>query len=441
MDRRTCLVDESRAREAQRGLAGRVISWSVDDMTSRYPEQEAAVRGRYKAIEATLDERGRRLFVATEALQIGFGGLATVERATGLARSTIRRGIAELGDLERLAPPPGKQRRAGGGRPRLTEKDPGLLPALRTLVDSATRGDPESPLLWLSKSGPVLTSALKAAGHVVSVSTTRRLLKKELGFTLQKTKKSLDGSSHKDRNAQFEQINGSAKRFQKLGQPVISVDTKKKELIGEYQNVGREWQAKGKPALVLTHDFPNGKPKAVPYGVYDLTRNEGWVGVGVSSDTAEFAVATISRWWAEMGSAVYPDATDLMITADCGGSNGYRLRLWKLMLQKFADETGLTVTVAHLPPGTSKWNKVEHKMFSFISMNWRGRPLVSYETVVQLIGATTTSKGLTIRCELDEGDYLKGRKVSDAELDAINIEKDRFHGEWNYTVYADGQGS
>lgn len=405
-------------------------------MSRQFPEQEAAIKGRYEALESTLSERGRRLFAASEAREFGFGGLSAVQRATGIARSTIRRGLAELEDAERLGPPPGKQRRAGGGRPRLTRKDPGLLPALKDLVEPATRGDPESPLLWLSKSGPVLAAALQGADHPVGVTTTRRLLKEDLGFTLQRTRKRLDGASHEDRNAQFEKINALVKRHQREGQPVISVDTKKKELVGEYQNGGQEWHPKGEAPDVLTHDFPNGTPKAVPYGIYDITRNEGWVSVGISSDTAEFAAATIQRWWAEVGSVAYPGATDLLITADCGGSNGYRVRLWKLMLQKLADETGLAITVAHLPPGTSKWNKIEHKMFSFITMNWRGRPLVSYETVVNLIGATTTRTGLTIRCEIDEGEYVKGRKVTDAELDAVNIERDPFHGEWNYTVYA-----
>jgi len=409
-------------------------------MTSRYPDQEAAVRGRYTRIKPTLTERGRRLFAANEAQQIGYGGVAAVQRATGIAESTIRRGLTELKDLDRLAPPPGKQRRPGGGPKTVESKDPGLIPALRALIEPATRGDPESPLLWVSKSGVVLAAALQAAGHKVGRTTTRRLLK-DLGFTLQKTKKSLDGASHEDRDAQFEKINALAKGFQGRGQPVISVDTKKKELMGEYQNGGREWHPKGKAPLVLTHDFPNGRPKAVPYGVYDVARNEGWVSVGVSGDTAEFATATIGRWWAEMGSSAYPGASEILITADCGGSNGYRVRLWKLMLQKFSDDTGLTVTVAHLPPGTSKWNKIEHKMFSFISMNWRGRPLVSYETVVQLIGATRTSKGLEIRCEIDEGEYTKGRKVTDAELEAVNIKRDSFHGEWNYTVHPTEQAS
>lgn len=403
-------------------------------MSSRYPKQEAAIRRRFERLSPTLGERGRRLFAANEAAEMGFGGVMTVHRATGLARSTIERGIKELQDLERLAPPDGKQRQPGAGRKPLTERDPGLMPALERLVDPATRGDPESPLLYTSKSAVSLARELTAAGHPVSADTVLRRLR-DLGFTMQKTRKSLEGSNHADRDAQFQHINELVTRFQAAGQPAISVDTKKKELVGAYANGGREWQPKGKPQQVLTYDFPNGVPKAVPYGVYDLARNKGWVSVGVSSDTAEFATATISRWWDKMGQPAYPDATDLLVIADCGGSNGYRLRLWKLMLQQLADSTGLSITVAHMPPGTSKWNKIEHRMFSFISMNWRGRPLVSYEAIVQLIGSTRTSKGLEILCELDEGEYRTGKKVSDDELDAVVIERDSFHGEWNYTIY------
>jgi len=403
-------------------------------MSSRYPKQEASVRGRFERIAPALDERGRRLFAANEAQQFEYGGVTAVHRATGLSRSTIRRGIRELNDLDRLAPPAGRQRQPGAGRKKVEDLEPGIVPALLELVDPATRGDPESPLLWTSKSAAKLSRELTEAGYPVSGDTTRRLLRDQ-GFTLQKTRKSLEGSNHADRDAQFAHINALAKRFQALGQPVISVDTKKKELVGEYQNGGREWHPNGDGPRVLTYDFPNGRPKAVPYGVYDLARNEGWVSVGVSSDTAEFATATIGRWWNKMGRASYPEATDVLITADCGGSNGYRVRLWRLMLQKLSDETGLTFTVAHLPPGTSKWNKIEHRMFSFITMNWRGRPLVSYEAIVNLIGGTRTAKGLEIACEIDDGEYLKGRKVTDVELDAINIERDNFHGEWNYTIF------
>jgi len=402
-------------------------------MSSKYPAREEAVRGRFARISPSLDERERRLFAANEAMSFGFGGLEAVQRATGLAKSTIQRGKAELAELDRLVPT-ARVRRPGGGRKLVETADPGIVPALRSMLESATRGDPESPLLWSSKSASQLAVSLNAAGHRIKKDTVLRLLHAE-GFTLQAPRKTLEGADHPDRDAQFELINETVKRFQENGQPTISVDTKKKELVGEYKNGGREWHSKGEGPEVLTYDFPNGVPKAVPYGVYDMARNTGWVSVGVSGDTAEFAVATIGRWWKEMGKAAYPDATDLMITADGGGSNGYRVRLWRLMLQKFANESGLTITVAHLPPGTSKWNKIEHKMFSFISMNWRGRPLVSYEAIVQLIGRTRTTKGLEIRCELDNGEYVKGRKVTDEELAAIDIEYDRIHGAWNYTIY------
>jgi hypothetical protein len=403
-------------------------------MPSRYRKREQQVRERFERLAPTLDERGRRLFAANEAMQFGYGGVEAVRRATGLASSTIVRGVAELGDLETLAPPPGKQRQPGAGGKRIEETDPGIVPALDKLIDPATLGDPESPLRWTSKSTGKLASELTEQGHPVSADTVARMLK-DRGFTLQANRKSKVGSDHVDRDAQFEHINELVQRFQKAGQPTISVDTKKKELVGEYKNGGREWHPKGEGPKVLTYDFPNGMPKAVPYGVNDVTRNEGWVSIGVSSDTAEFATATIGRWWEQMGAKAYADATDVLITADCGGSNGYRVRLWRLELQHLADKTGLTFTVAHLPPGTSKWNKIEHRMFSFISMNWRGRPLVSYETIVELIGSTRTTKGLEIRCEIDEGTYEKGRAVSDTELDAILIERDRFHGEWNYTIY------
>ena len=403
-------------------------------MNSRYPEREEAVRERFNRLAPTLDERARRLFGANEAIQFGFGGLSAVQRATGLAKNTLKRGIAELLDLEHLAPPTGRQRKPGAGPKRLSEKDPGLLPALQELVAPVTHGDPERPLLHTSKSTETLARELTAAGHPVSGDTVLRLLP-ELGFTMQKTRKTLAGSHHEDRDAQFQHINQLTKRFQNADQPVVSVDTKKKELVGEYANGGREWHPKGEAPRVMDHDFPNGLPKAVPYGVYDIARNDGWVSVGVSGDTAEFATATIGRWWDHMGSPIYSGATDLLIIADCGGSNGYRVRLWKLQLQLLADRLGMAITVAHLPPATSKWNKIEHRMFSFISLNWRGRPLVSYETIVQLIGSTRTSKGLEIRCEIDEAEYVKGKKISDAELDAIVIERDKFPGEWNYTIF------
>lgn len=403
-------------------------------MPSRYPDLERAVRARFERIAPTLDERSRRLFVANEAQEFGYGGCDAVSRATGVSQGMIRRGITELSDLDRLGPPSGLLRRPGGGRKKLEDSNPQLLGALRALVEPATRGDPESPLLWTSKSAPKLADALTRAGHPISPDTTLRLLKQE-GYTMQANRKVLEGDGHPDRDAQFKYIHAEVVDFMDAGQPVISIDTKKKELIGDFVNRGRDWHPKGDGPKVLTYDFPNGVPKAVPYGVYDLARNDGWVSVGTSSDTAEFSTATIGRWWKFMGKQAYPEATSLLITADGGGSNGYRLRLWWLSLQHLADETGLAITVAHFPPGTSKWNKIEHRMFSLISMNWRGRPLVSYEAVVQLIGSTTSTKGLTIRCELDEGTYEKGRKVSDRELDAVSIGRRGFHGEWNYTIY------
>ena len=392
------------------------------------------MRGRFLRIASTLDERGLRLFAGNEALSFGFGGTAAVARATGMAESTVKRGMAELNDLDARALPKGRQRRPGAGRPRLAVSDPGLVPALKVLIDADTLGDPETPLLHSSKSATKLATELTAQGHKLSADTAARLLKEE-GFTLQGTRKALEGEDHPDRDAQFRRISEEAKSFMDDGLPVISVDTKKKELVGNYANRGREWHAMGEGPDVLTYDFPNGVPKAVPYGVYDLARNDGWVSVGVSGDTAEFSTATIGRWWKHMGKAAYPDAKALFITADCGGSNGYRVRLWRLMLQKLADETGLAITVAHFPPGTSKWNKIEHRFFSLISMNWRGRPLVSYEAIVQLIGNTKSTTGLTIRCELDEGEYVTGKKVTNKQLDAVNIERWDFHPEWNYTVY------
>jgi len=424
--RNLAILERSLAR------AGRwCFAW---DVASRYADLEEAVRERFERIAPTLDERGRRLFSANEALAFGYGGVEAVVRATGVAKNTIHRGIAELQDLEHLAPPPGRQRKPGAGGQRLSDTDAGLLPALRRLMEPATRGDPESPLVWNSKSAPKLAAALTDAGHPVSHDTVCRMLKAD-GYRMQAPRKTQEGDDHADRDAQFQRIHDDVVGFMKAGQPVISIDTKKKELVGEYKNGGREWHPKGEGPEVLTYDFPTAVPKAVPYGVYDIARNTGWVSVGVSGDTAEFAVATIGRWWRHMGKEAYPAAKALLITADCGGSNGYRLRLWRLMLQGLANETGLAITVSHFPPGTSKWNKIEHRMFSLISMNWRGRPLVSYETIVELIGNTRSTKGLTIRCELDEGTYETGRKVTNQELDEVFIERWDFHGEWNYTVY------
>jgi len=357
-----------------------------------------------------------------------------VKQATGLSRSTIKRGLDELEEKNDAAPK-GRVRRFGAGRKKAEEKDPELVKDLKAHLDSDTRGDPESPLLWTSKSLRKLSDALKRQGHDVSPHVVKRLLK-ELGYSLQGTRKTKDGIDHPDRDAQFNHINDERQRFHKQGQPVISVDTKKKELVGNFANGGQEWRPKGEPIQVKVHDFPDPeKGKAVPYGVYDVHRNEGWVNVGTSADTAEFAVQSIRRWWEEMGRTAYPKATDLLITADCGGSNGYRVRLWKLALQNFADETGLTLSVVHFPPGTSKWNSIEHRMFSHITTNWRGRTLTSHEVVVKLIANTSTRKGLQVRSELDSSTYQKGVKVSKKEMQSIQLEKSAFHGEWNYTIF------
>ena len=373
------------------------------------------------------------MFAANEAVQFGFGGVEAAQRATGLSKSTIRRGIEELKALGDDALPDGRLRRPGAGRKKVDAQSPGLVPVLRALLEPATRGDPESPLVWLSKSNVKVAHELTAAGFPVGRETARRLVRDQ-GFTMQAPKKVLEGSDHPDRDAQFKAINEAVMRHQRNGQPTISVDTKKKELVGQYANKGAEWHLKGEGPKVLTYDFPNGVPKAVPYGVYDLARNNGFVSVGVSGDTCEFAVATIRRWWMILGKDAYPDATDLLITADCGGSNGYRRRLWFLELQRLANEIGMAITVMHFPPGTSKWNKIEHRMFSFISMNWRGRPLVSYETIVQLIGNTKSTKGLTIRCEIDEAEYMLGRKVPNKELAKVDLIRSDLHPLWNYTI-------
>lgn len=423
---------------ADRGLSLRFdslpVAWFSMLMANRYIKREQAVHERFCLVGPTLDERGRRLFAAAEAMAFGYGGVLGASRATGLSRTTILRGITELQNLEERKPRKGFQRQQGAGRPTLVQNRPQLLSTLLGFVDPVTRGDPESPLLWTSKSGAKLAKALMEKGFSVSRHTVLRLLR-QAGFRLQAARKTKEGASHVDRDAQFQRIHDEAISFMEDGQPVISIDTKKKELVGDYKNVGQEWHQASKGPRVSTYDFPNGVPKAVPYGVYDIARNDGWVSVGISSDTAEFAVSTIGRWWKNMGKTAYPEATALLITADCGGSNGYRLRLWRLMLQKLADETGLAITVAHFPPGTSKWNKIEHRMFSMISMNWRGQALVSYETIVELIGSTTSKQGLTIRCELDQASYETGRKVTDQELDAVHIERWEFHGEWNYTIY------
>ena len=396
--------------------------------------QDAAelIRQRYEALDPVLDEQARRRFAAAEARALGWGGVTLVSAVTGLARSTINRGLGEIADQQSAGE--GRIRRPGGGRKAATVKNPELLDALKALLEAATRGDPMSPLLWTSKSLGKLAAALREHGHEVCPNVVAKLLRK-LGYSLQSNRKTREGSKHPDRDAQFIYLDGQMKAHIAEGSAVISVDTKKKELVGDFKNGGRELRPKKSPEQVRVHDFIDPElGRAVPYGVYDVADNKGWVSVGIDHDTACFAVNTIRRWWHTMGRARYPNAPRLMITADGGGSNGARVRLWKIELQKFADEIGIPVTVCHLPPGTSKWNKIEHRLFSFITKNWRGKPLVSYQAIVQLIGATTTEKGLEVRAELDTNAYPAGIKVTDAELAAIAIKRHEFHGEWNYTL-------
>jgi hypothetical protein len=391
-----------------------------------------AISARYDAVSAFLDERGRRLFAASEARTAGRGGIAAVAQATGIARSTIGRGLEDL----RRGPvgPSDRVRRRGGGAKRATETQPGLLDALNELVQSSIRGDPEAPLRWVSKSQRKLSAALAEQGFIAGQKLVGRLLKR-LGFSLQANAKTREGTNHPDRNAQFEHINAEVAAFQAAGEPVISVDTKKKELVGDFKNGGRELRPKGQPEPVRVHDFVIPElGKVAPYGVYDVAANHGWVNLGISHDTAAFAVESIRRWWHEIGAARYPAATRLLITADCGGSNGNRVRLWKRELQALADELAIAITVSHLPPGTSKWNRIEHRLFSFITQNWRGKPLVSYLVIIQLIAGTTTDTGLTVACQIDGNSYGKGVKVSDAEMASLNVQPATFHGEWNYTI-------
>jgi len=391
----------------------------------------SGIEQRWRADGSKRDERGRRVFAASEARAAGRGGLAAVSEITGLARSTIGRGLK---DLNAPPPPAGRVRRTGGGPRSLTERDADLLADLQRLVEPATRGDPERPLLWSSKSCEKLASALSDMGHAVSPNTVRKLLTR-LGFSRQANRKADEGSRHPDRNAQFEHINAKVLAAQVAGEPVISVDTKKKELIGNYKNGGSDYRPKGDPARVKVHDFEDKKlGKVAPYGVYDVTSDEAWVSVGITADTAQFAVQSIRTWLHRMGRARYPEAKKLLITADCGGSNRARVKLWKLELQKLADESGLTLEVHHYPPGTSKWNKIEHRLFCRITQNWRGRPLTDRLTVVELIAATTTMTGLKVACALDERTYEKGVKVSKAEMAALDITGDDFHPEWNYTI-------
>jgi DDE family transposase len=396
------------------------------------------IRSRYEGLALVMDERVTRLWAACEAKALGRGGIAAVTEATGILGKRIWSGMRELKEIGRHPPtePPRQQRvrRPGAGRKPLTEKDPTLVTDLDGLVEPATRGDPESPLRWTCKSVRKLADELRAMGHQVGPQKVSELLH-DMDYSLQGTRKTREGSAHPDRNEQFAHINAQARTFQRAGEPVISVDTKKKELVGDFANAGKEWRPAGDPEPVRVHDFIDKRlGKAIPYGVYDIGRNEGWVNVGIDHDTAEFAVESIRRWWRRMGRRAYPDASRLLLTADGGGSNGYRTRLWKLELQHFADESGLDVTVAHYPPGTSKWNKIEHRMFCHITQNWRGRPLESVETVVSLIGNTVTKTGLRIKAALDRHLYERAITVSDHQLASLHIRPHRFHGEWNYTV-------
>ncbi len=395
---------------------------------------ESAIRLRYEALLPVLDERGRRRFAAAEVVAAGHGGLSAVAKITGIARSTIGRGLVELRGAEAPGSPSGRVRRIGGGRKRASAKDPTLLSDLKALVEPTTRGDPMTPLLWTAKSLRNLAAGLKEAGHSVCHNVVAGLLR-EMGYSLQGNRKTLEGGDHPDRDAQFRYINDQATNALASGQPTISVDTKKKELVGDFKNGGREYRPKGEPKKVRVHDFLIPElGRASPYGVYDIAENAGWVSVGVDHDTASFAVNSIRCWWNAMGRQRYPNAKSLLITADGGGGNGSRVRLWKRELQTLANELGIEITVCHLPPGTSKWNKIEHRLFSFITQNWRGRPLVSYLTIVQLIAATTTDTGLKVRCEIDTNSYPKGVKVEDDEMAALNIHWHEFHPEWNYTI-------
>jgi hypothetical protein len=390
----------------------------------------------YETLKPLMDERMRRHWAAAEARAYGWGGLQAVSHAIGMSRTTIRKGLGELSQDEvspKLALSE-RVRKEGGGRKRQTELDPGLQAALDRLIEPATRGDPQSPLRWICKSTPRLARELTQQGHPVSTSTVGRLLHLA-GYSLQSNRKTKEGASHPDRNAQFEYINATIQDFQQRGQPAISVDTKKKELVGEFSNSGHEWQLRGKPVEVLLHDFiDKDLGKAIPYGVYDLAANQGWVSVGIDHDTAQFAAETIRRWWGQMGLNCYRPARELLITADGGGSNGSRCRLWKVSLQMLATELGIPIQVCHFPPGTSKWNKIEHRMFCHITQNWRGRPLINLNVIVNLIAATSTQQGLKIRAELDSGLYPTGIKVTDAELAAVHFKPADFHGDWNYQI-------
>ena len=393
---------------------------------------EESIRFRYEQLAPTLDERSLRLFAATEAAALGRGGISRVSRITGIARTTITRGQQEL--AEGTSSETGRIRRPGGGRKKVVTLDPVALEKLERLVEPLSRGDPDSPLRWTCKSIRTLSEELKKSGHAVSHRWVWATLH-DLNYSLQANRKTEEGNQHADRNEQFEHINARVAKYSRAGNPVISVDTKKKELVGNYKNGGQKWHLTGESPRVQGHDFPQKDvPRAYPYGIYDLARNRGHVVIGTDHDTSQFAVASIRGWWKVQGRKLYPKASGLLITADGGGSNGYRSRLWKLELQGFANTLGFPISVCHFPPGTSKWNKIEHRLFSFISSNWRGQPLVDYETIVRLISNTKTSTGLSVTCRLDRRKYKTGRKVSDAEIKSVRMKPDSFHGEWNYTI-------
>lgn len=394
---------------------------------------ESIIRAKFAALDPVLDERSRRRWAGTEALALGYGGVSVVARATGMSRTTVKAGLCDVRDG---VEPSDRLRAPGAGRRRLTIQQEGLDKALDCLIEPITRGDPESPLRWTTKSAEKLAAALVGQGLQISSSSVWRLLRAK-GYRLQSTKKTLERRHHDDRDSQFTYINGAVSDFHAAGQPVISVDTKKRELVGDFKNGGREWFPRGTPNEALSHDFrSDAEGVAIPYGVYDLGRNEGFINVGVDHDTSAFAVESIRRWWFTLGKAAYPDATKLLIMADCGGSNGYRRRSWKARLQAFADETDLTVLVSHFPPGTSKWNKIEHRLFCFVSKNWRGAKLTDYATIVGLIGSTTTKTGLEVTAMLDDRPYPTGEKISNKEMGELNIKKSTWHGEWNYTISA-----
>jgi hypothetical protein len=390
------------------------------------------LKHRFRAVWPHLDERMKRIMAANEAVGLGYGGISVVHRACGLSRRAIAKGISEIQEGALLSK--GRVRRSGAGRKAITVSDPGLLEALEKMIDCQTRGDPESPLRWICKSTRAIAKQLERKKHPVSHVKVAQILH-ELNYSLQSNRKTEEGADHPDRDAQFRHINAAVKKCMTQGIPVISVDTKKKELIGNYHNDGQQWLPEKQPKKVQGHDFPNPEvPRAYPYGIYDIGRNAGFVNVGTDHDTGEFAVASIRGWWRHEGKKIYPNAKKIMITADGGGSNGWRLRLWKIELQKLADQTGLCISVCHFPPGTSKWNKIEHRLFSFITSNWRGEPLRDYETIVNLIAKTTTAKGLKVTCRLDRRKYPTGRKISDEEMERVNVERNKFHGDWNYVI-------